>query len=935
MPKLINYSCILKLRHFLSKTNKSKPLKFTIFIISILFFVFCFVHAQPQTLAISDSTNLISSPLLSTPIIEKNLNENSGSVLTPEPSQNHWWAISYWATSQGPLPPKMNGSFTAVTNEIIGLGLGDAILYLPLNVAYGTSNNNCVWFQFDIQFSLGYTSWYIWDILGPATNSSTDFHRQNIGIEYKPGDTYNFELSTNGKNQLVFSIDDTTSGATWSTSNWKWTVPSLNILYDTSMFSPASAVEGYTTNNQLSKVPYFQTYLGYNLSTNLYGASGSGMPSGIGTEALNGLPGYYYWTMADRDQYQLLMSTNYGTVSPSSGIYSHSRVVTITATPPLSGPGERYVWQGWVGSGIDSYTGLNNSATITIGSNIEEQAVWEHDYYLTVSSNNSPVAGSGWYREGSSAYASVISTTVNASAGTRYVFTNWSGDASGAKSSSNPILIDGPKTAIANWQVQYSLMIIQSGVASDFSGTFIMVNGTAFDRSGFSTWTTPGNVYSFSYLSVLNVTPNGEQYLLNGIIGNRTDSFLTITGATAVTGVYQSQYYLTVTSIYGSPSTLSGWQNNGSIMSEFVASPISNESGTQYICSGWSGTGSVPASGNKKTVTFIMNQPSTINWNWVTQYYLTVSSTYGIPSGQGWYDSGTSAYASVTSGNVSGGTSTQYVFSSWSENSSGSNYSQSNDIIMNAPKIAIALWTTQYYLTVNSGGHSTVAGSGWYNRGTYAQAVLLSNTVPGTEGTQYVFAGWTSDASGSSSTSNLITMNSPETATATWLTQYQLTFALTPSGSGSTTPSGTNLWINSGPLSISVTPNSGYSFSQWTTKNGFITFDSPNSVSTIANVTGPDVITSSLTLNPTPIPTPSPSPTPMPALTPTPSPSPTSAPSSTPQSTPTAILTPTIRPTATTDTTVPLSLLLYIITFFGVVTTVAIVAVTFSRRKTR
>ena len=710
----------------MSKTNKSQPLKLTIFIVSLLFLAFYFAQIQPQTLSttvsqtqntllqfnsklntqlfspspsngtIPQSTNLVPSPISSTPIIEKNSNENLALVFTPEPSRNHWWAIDYWATSQGQLPPKMNGSFTAVSNNIVGLGSGDSILYLPLNVAYGSSNLNCVWFQFDIQFSSGYTSWFIWDILGPATNTSTDYHRQNIGIAYTPGDTYDFELTTNGTNQLVFSINDTTSGATWSTSNWKWTVPSLNILYDASMFSPASAVEGYTTNSQLNRVPDFLTYVGYNLPTDLYGASGSGMPSGISTKVLGG-PGYYRWGMIG-SQYQLALSTNFGTVSPTNGLYNDGQAVTITATPPTSGSSERYVWQGWVGSGYGSYTGPNNSATVTVGSNMTEQAVWEHDYYLTVSSNNGAVAGSGWYNAGSYAYASVSSTTVKESAGTQYVFTNWSGDVSGANSYSNQIFMNGPKTAIANWQVQYNLTIAQSGIASDFSGTFITVNGTAYDRSGFSTWTNPGNVYSFSYLPNLTVTANSEQYLLNGIIGNNSVSSLTVTAATTITGVYQSQYYLTVTSIDGSSSRSSGWQNNGSIISEFIASPISIDPGTQYACTGWSGIGSVPAAGNTTTATFMMDQPSTITWNWVTQYYLTISSTHGILSSQGWYDSGASTFASISSGNVSGGTGAQYVFFSWSEDSSGSNYSQSNAINMNAPKTATALWTTQYYL---------------------------------------------------------------------------------------------------------------------------------------------------------------------------------------------------------------------------------------------
>ncbi len=59
-------------------------------------------------------------------------------------------------------------------------------------------------------------------------------------------------------------------------------------------------------------------------------------------------------------------------------------------------------------------------------------------------------------------------------------------------------------------------------------------------------------------------------------------------------------------------------------------------------------------------------------------------------------------------------------------------------------------------------------------------------------GTQYVFAGWSGAASGTGLTSNLITMSGPETAIATWTTQYYLT---TSTAHGTITGAG---WYNAG-----------------------------------------------------------------------------------------------------------------------------------------
>jgi hypothetical protein len=87
-----------------------------------------------------------------------------------------------------------------------------------------------------------------------------------------------------------------------------------------------------------------------------------------------------------------------------------------------------------------------------------------------------------------------------------------------------------------------------------------------------------------------------------------------------------------------------------------------------------------------------------------------------------------------------------------------------------------------------------------------------------------------------------LTVSNSETITGSYKTQYQVSFAVSPSGAGTTTPSGTNLWEDSGSLSISATPNSGYTFSNWTT-SGSITIANPSAVSTTATVSSEGTIT--------------------------------------------------------------------------------------------
>ena len=123
------------------------------------------------------------------------------------------------------------------------------------------------------------------------------------------GDVYGFSLMPSGTNTLTFTIQDLNQSGSqpWSTSTWKYPPPNLNIYWDyigdqfvgISIFSPASAVEGFTTNTALQNVPYMQTYVGYNEQDATNFNYGGGVPSGIGT-LVNGPSmqmGYdgYYW----------------------------------------------------------------------------------------------------------------------------------------------------------------------------------------------------------------------------------------------------------------------------------------------------------------------------------------------------------------------------------------------------------------------------------------------------------------------------------------------------------------------------------------------------------------------------------------------------------------------------------------------------------------
>jgi hypothetical protein len=222
---------------------------------------------------------------------------------------------------------------------------------------------------------------------------------------------------------------------------------------------------------------------------------------------------------------------------------------------------------------------------------------------------------------------------------------------------------------------------------------------------------------------------------------------------------------LTVTSAYDSPTPISGLYASGTSITASVTPIVPGPTGTQYVCTGYIGSGSV-GSGTGASVTFTITQDSSITWKWQTQYLLTVNSPYDTPNAGGWYDSGATAYATLSTGMVSGGAGIQYVFTTWSGDASGTGLT-SIGITMNAPKTAAAIWTTQYYLTVatNPSGIGTVSGTGWYDQ---SQTVKL--TAPINLGKYSLITmpfSWDADGISQGVANPItVTMNAPHTATA-------------------------------------------------------------------------------------------------------------------------------------------------------------------------
>jgi len=411
---------------------------------------------------------------------------------------------------------------------------------------------------------------------------------------------------------------------------------------------------------------------------------------------------------------------------------------------------------------------------------------------------------------------------------------------------SSPIVVSSSTTVYGNYVAQYLITFAQTGLDATATGTMVTVNATSktYTQLPYSFWVDSGKSITYAYNTTISSSTTGKQFILLGITG--PSSPITITSPTNVTGNYKTQYRLTVTSPYDSPTPNSGWFDSNSNITEFVTSPVLGGAGTRYICTGWTGTGNIPSSGSGTSVTFTITQASSITWNWKTQYQVTFSQSgvgsdflgtvvtvdsvnYGVSSlpFSVWYDSGSAHSFSFASPLTVG--SKQYAWSS----TSGLSNLQGGTLTVTASGSVIANYLVQNQVTfdqigVNSDFTGTVItiDSVAYTKtqlpvmfswsiGSNHSFAFQSPLIVGSNTTQYI---WTSTTGLTSLQSGSITITTYGSIIGNYKTQYYFTVS-SPYGS----PTPLSSWFDLGSIitesvssPVSGGPNLQYACIGWT-----------------------------------------------------------------------------------------------------------------------
>ena len=484
-------------------------------------------------------------------------------------------------------------------------------------------------------------------------------------------------------------------------------------------------------------------------------------------------------------QRTLTVSSAHDSPVPGNGphTYGDGQSVTCSVSSPVVDGGVSYACTGWSGTGSVPASGSATSVTFTITQDSSITWLWSTIYYtLNVNSAHdspNPSNGPHQYQSGSLLTCSVSSPVTEGS--TLWTCTGWMGTGSvpaSGSATSVTFTISQDSSITWNWIVVQRTLTVNSahGSPNPSVGSHTYNAGDSVTCSVSSPVTEGSTVWTCTGWTGTGSVPAS---------GTGVSVVFTITQDSTITWNWHGtavQLTLTVVSAHDSPSPGVGdhLYDDGSSVTCSVTSPVT-EGSTVWTCIGWSGTGSVPASGTGKTTTFTITQDSTITWIWegsAVQRKLTVSCAHDSPNpanGDTYWGDGQSVTCSVTTPVTEG--STLWTCTGWSGTGSVPSSGTGNTVTFSITQDSSITWNwqgsaVQRRLTVGSAHDSPVPGNGphTYNNG---DSVTCSVSSPVTEGgVSYSCTGWTGTGSVQSSgtgTSTTFTITQDSSITWNWI----------------------------------------------------------------------------------------------------------------------------------------------------------------------
>ena len=474
-----------------------------------------------------------------------------------------------------------------------------------------------------------------------------------------------------------------------------------------------------------------------------------------------------------------------GTAKSTETEYNSGSVVKLTAVPNDGWQFDR--WTGDIGSSeLSIEVTMNEAKTIS--------ALFTRvDYPLEINTVGQGSVTEEILANKTTDYESGTVVKLTAVAEEEWVFSGWSGDASGT----NPeiqVTVDQAKSITATFvKKQYELTIntvgqgtvtetvISSKTDSYDSGTLIKLTAVSEEGWVFSGW-------------------SGDITSTDSEIQISVDEAKTIT-ATFV----EKEYELTINTVGQGTVNEQIVEDNTRGLSAGTTVRLTAIPDTEWVFSGWSGD----ITSTDPEIEITIDEAKTVTATFVKkQYELTVNII-----GQG---SVSEQIVSVTDAgtivNLTADPGTEWVFSGWSGDASGTN-PEIQVTVDRAKSITATFVRRQYELTVNIVGQGSVS----------EQIVSESDSgtivkLTATADEDWVFTGWTGDYGGPE-TEIEISVNEPKTLTATFV-KKQYTLEVNINGQGTVTEaivSSKSTDYDTGTIvKLTAIPEEGWEFTGWT-----------------------------------------------------------------------------------------------------------------------
>jgi hypothetical protein len=530
-----------------------------------------------------------------------------------------------------------------------------------------------------------------------------------------------------------------------------------------------------------------------------------------GAKDLDGraLANNYVWRFTTSSSYTVTLSSIpvAGGTASGGGTFSPDSAVTVTATPNAG-----YTFTNWTEGGVAVSTNPTYQFTISGNRILVANFAAVPATQRTVTLSSFPLAGGTTSGGGVFNLASSVIVTATPNAG--YTFTNWT--EGGVAVSTNPtyqFTISGNRVLVANFSAvpptQFTVTVLSIPSAGGTTS-----GGGAFNAGSLVTVTaTPNLGYTFT-----NWTENGI------VITSSTSYQFAISGNRVLLANYAAvaptQYTVTLSSI-----PLAGGMTSGSGAFTAGSSVIVTATPTVgYAFTNWTEGGAEVSknpiyqftiSGNRILVANFTAVPPTV----FTVTVLSIPSADGTASGGGSYNSGSLVTVTATP------TNSGFTFTNWTENGIVVTSSMSYKFTISGNRTLVANFTTvapaQFTITLSSNPEAggTTSGGGAFNA--TSSVIVTATPNPG-----YTFTNWTEG--GVEVSTNPIyqfTISGNKILVANFTAVPPIQFAVTvlsiPSAGGTTSGGGA---FNAGSLvTVTATPNPGYTFTNWTENGTVIT----------------------------------------------------------------------------------------------------------------